>query len=174
MVEQASRNACHKCLFPLDELHLAPASQGGSPRSAGGSNQGSFWITALALRPRTYEVLCAPFKNGVSFPQRSDSSECTLCWPSRANVVGFVFPVQDFQFGEPQLEVCGVQIPCSLGRTSEVVIILPFVGHPCGGIVLNCTASLSLLLVWLRFLYVFSCRRSSLLAFWSFSSILAL
>ena len=41
MVEQASRNACPKCLFPLDERHLAPASQGGSPRSAGGSNQGS-------------------------------------------------------------------------------------------------------------------------------------
>ena len=41
MVEQASRNARHKCLFPLDERHLAPASPGGSPRSAGGSDQGS-------------------------------------------------------------------------------------------------------------------------------------
>lgn len=137
-----------------------------------GLTKAPFELLLLTLRPRTYEVLCAPFRNGVYFPQHSGSPECMLCWPSRANVVGFVFPVQDFQFGEPQLEVCGVQIPCSFGRTSTVVIILPFVGHPCGGIVPDCTASLSLLRVWLWFLYVFSCR--SLLAFWSFSSILAL
>ena len=135
MVEQASRNACHKCLFPLDELHLAPASQGGSPRSAGGSNQGSFWITALALRPRTYEVLCHPLR--MEFISHSTLALLNVCSAGLQGQTlwGLFSQCRTSSLESHNWKSVEFRSPCSFGRTSTVVIILPFVGHPCGGIV---------------------------------------
>ena len=69
MVEAASKNDCHQCLYPQDELHLPVASLGDSPRLAGRSGPGSYQMTAFALGPRACEILCVPFKSEVSiFP----------------------------------------------------------------------------------------------------------
>ena len=65
MVDRAPQNGCCQCLCPQDELQLPPASPGDSPRSAGRSDPGSFQITA-ALHPGVCEILCEPFKSGVS------------------------------------------------------------------------------------------------------------
>ena len=59
----------------------------------------------------------------------------------------------------------------SLGRTSLIVIILPFVVRLPGGIGLDYTVSPPLLLVSWFLHFIFSCRRSFLLVFMSFSSI---
>ena len=66
VVELASQNRCCQCLCPQGELQLPPASPGDSPGSAGGADPGSFQITASALDLRAREILCAPFKSGVS------------------------------------------------------------------------------------------------------------
>ena len=42
-----------------------PASLGGSPKLAGGSDPCSFQFIASVLGPRVCEILCAPFKSGV-------------------------------------------------------------------------------------------------------------
>ena len=62
----SSPNVCCQCLCSSGALQLSPASPGGSPRSEDGSDTGSFQITASALGPRECEILCAPFKSGVS------------------------------------------------------------------------------------------------------------
>lgn len=46
--------------------------------------------------------------------------------------------VQNPQAGEPNM---GLIPPCSLGRTPEIVFILPFVCHPPGDMGLDYTAS---------------------------------
>ena len=66
LVEGVLKNGCHQCLWPQGEPQLPPASLGGSPRSVGKSDPGSFWITACALGLRACEILCASFKSGVS------------------------------------------------------------------------------------------------------------
>ena len=66
MVEQAPQNGCHQCLCPQSELQSPPVSPGASPTSAGGSDPGSFQITASALGPGVCEILCSHFKSGVS------------------------------------------------------------------------------------------------------------
>ena len=66
VVEQSSQNGCPQCLCLQGELQLPPASPGGSPRSAGGSDPGSFQITASSMGPGVCEILCAPFESGVS------------------------------------------------------------------------------------------------------------
>ena len=66
VVEGPPRNGCFQGLCPQWESQLPPSFLGGSPRSAGGSDPGSFHITASALGPRACEILSAPFKCGVS------------------------------------------------------------------------------------------------------------
>ena len=66
VVDRAPKNGRRQCLCPQGELQLPPASLGGSPRSASGSDPGSSQITASALGPGTCEILCVPFKGGVS------------------------------------------------------------------------------------------------------------
>ena len=66
MVEQAPQNDCCQCLCPQSELQFPPTSPGGSLRSAGGSDPGSFQITAIALHLGACEILCAPLKSGLS------------------------------------------------------------------------------------------------------------
>ena len=62
----SSPNGCHQCLCPQGELQWPSASPGSSPRSAGGSDPGSFQITASALGPGVCEIFCVPFNDGVS------------------------------------------------------------------------------------------------------------
>ena len=65
VVEEAPRNGCCQCLHPL-EVQLLPASLRGSPRLAGGSDPGFFQTTASVLGFGVCEILCVPFKSGVS------------------------------------------------------------------------------------------------------------
>ena len=51
----------HQRICYKGELHLLPASPGGSPRSIGGCHQGSFRTTASALGLGTCEILYVPF-----------------------------------------------------------------------------------------------------------------
>ena len=70
---------------------------------------------------------------------------------------------------------CEAWIPCSLGWTSAIVIIFLFVGRLPAGVHLDYTKFPSFLPIFLWFLlYVFRCGRSFLLAFRSFSLIVAL
>ena len=66
VVEQVPQNGCLHCLCPQGELQLPLASLGDLPRSVGRSDPGFFQITASALGPIAYEILCSPFKSGVS------------------------------------------------------------------------------------------------------------
>ena len=62
----SSQVAATSVCNPRVSSRCHPASLGGSPRSAGGSDPGSFQITASVLGPRACKMLCAPFKSGVS------------------------------------------------------------------------------------------------------------
>ena len=81
-----------------------------------------------ALGPGVCEILCVPFKRGISV------SYSPLALPKSSTVGlqsqtfwGFFFLVQDSWAGEPNV---GLGTLRSLGRrTSAIVIILPFVGH---------------------------------------------
>lgn len=66
MVEWAHQNVCSQWLLicSQDELQWSPASLGGSPRSADGSDPGFFRITASSLGPGMCDILCAPCKSG--------------------------------------------------------------------------------------------------------------
>ena len=63
--ERAPPHGCHQFLCPQSDLHLPAASLGDSPRSAGGSDPGSYPITDSALGIRVCESLCASFKSGI-------------------------------------------------------------------------------------------------------------
>ena len=140
--------------------------------STGGSDQSSFQTTASALGLRVCEILYVSFKSEIYFPQPSGSPQSKPCWPSKLNVLGACLPGTGPPGWGPW---CGAQTPSSLGRTSTVGIILPFMGHHPGGLGLDYTASPPLLPVSLWFLlYIFGCRRSFLLVFGSFSLVLAL
>ena len=140
------------------------------PRSAGGPDPGSFQITASPLCPGTCDVLCGPFKSGIFVFHSPLALPRMSCWSSKANVLGAHSSSGSLHWGAQ----CGGQTPRSLGSTSATVFIFPFVGHP-PSVGLNFTASPPLLPTLLWFLlYIFSCRRSSLLESQSFSSIFAL
>ena len=125
VVDPAPQNGFHQCLYPQGELQLPPASLGASPRSASGSDPGSFQITASALGLGACEILCAPFKNGISFLQPSGSPEISPDGLSKPNVLGVHLPSAGPLGWGAQ---CEAQSPRSLGTTSAVVIIFPFVG----------------------------------------------
>ena len=57
MVERAPKNGLHECLCLQGELQLLPASLGGSPISASGSDSGSFQVTASALGLGVCDIL---------------------------------------------------------------------------------------------------------------------
>ena len=92
----SSPKGLSQCLWPESKHQLPPASPGVSPRSAGGSNLGSFQITAFALDFGAHEMLCASLKGEVSISY----SPLTLLKVSPAGLQcqmfwGLVFPVQD-------------------------------------------------------------------------------
>ena len=97
----SSQNGCRQCLCPWGELQLPPASLGGSPGSVGGSDPGSFQITASSLCLGGCEILCAPFKSGDSI------SYSPLALPKVSPVglqsekfQGLILPVQEPWTGE--------------------------------------------------------------------------
>ena len=114
MVEWAPPYGCLQCLCPQGELQLPPVCPGGPPRSAGGSDSGSFQITASALDPRACEILCVPFKSGVSyFPQPFGSPKRKPHWPSKPNHSG----VSSSQWRTPGLgRLMWVSDPLFLGE----------------------------------------------------------
>ena len=144
---------------------MPPASLKDS-RSAGRSGPGSFQITASALCPGAYEILCAPFKCGVSIsPNPLGLLKVISTGLQSQTFWGLIFPVQDPQAGPSH----------SFGRTFAIVIILLFVSHPPRGMGPDYIATLPLLLVLLWFLlyilyllYILSDK------FWSFSSMVFL
>ena len=134
---------------------------------------GSFQITASVLGHRGCEILCASFKSGVSISY----SPLALLKVSTVGLQSQMFRELIFLVQDPcgWGAWCGAWTPHSLGRISAVVIILPFVGHPRKSMGLDYTTSLPFLIVLSWFLLCnFSCRRSFLLVFMSFSSIVAL
>ena len=171
MVKGGPQNGYHQCLCPQDKLQLPSASPGDSPRSAGGSDPGFFQIIAFSLGPRACEILCTPFRIGVSISHRP----LVLPKVSAASLqsqtfVELVLLMQDPWAGE----WCGASTSCSLRRTSASVVIFLFVGHPPRGMGVDYITSPPLLPVLLWFLlYIFSWRRSFLLVFQTFSSIFA-
>ena len=60
LVVECAAKSHHRVCYK-GELHLLPASTGGSPRSIGGCHGGSFRMTASALGPGTCEILYVPF-----------------------------------------------------------------------------------------------------------------
>ena len=65
------------------------------------------------------------------FPQPSASPESKLRWPSKPNILAAHFPSAGAQ--------CEAQTQCSWVRTSLIVMILLFVGHPPGAMDLDYT-----------------------------------
>ena len=93
VVEQAPQNGCCQCLCPQDELKLPPASPGGSPRSAGGSDPGFFQITASALGPGDF--VWALYEWHLYFPQPSDFPKVSPTGLQSQAFWGLIFLVQD-------------------------------------------------------------------------------
>lgn len=162
VVDGAPQSGCVPRVSPA-----ASCLSGRLSRSAAASDPGCFQIIASAQGPGACEILYAPFKSGVCFPRPSGSPQIKPCQPSKPNVLGDHLPGAGL-LGLGALY--GAQIPTSLGRTSVIVIILPFVDI--GLDYTTCPPHL-LNLFWFL-LYIFHCRRSFVLVLWSVSSIVAL
>lgn len=147
---------CHPHNSPehvsLGESKLLPTSLGGSLRTEGGFDSGSFQMTASALGPGVCEALWVPFKSGVSVCH----SPLALLKISTAGLQrqvfrGLIFLEQNPQAGKPDV---GLRAPCFLGRAS-VCGLPPAPGH--GPWLFRGSSSPTVL----RFhLPIFSCRRS--------------
>ena len=127
MVEGTCKDGCCQCLSP------------GWAAVAPGVSRFSRWVWPrllfrLLLLPWVLErvILCVPFKS-VELPKVSPTNlQCQTSW-------GLISLYQCCWAW------CGAQTPCSLGRTSAVVINLPFVHHLPRGMGLDYIAALLLL-----------------------------
>ena len=162
VVERTPQSGCCQFLCPQGELKLHPASPEDSPRSAAGSEPGSFQIPAAPLSPRAREILCAPSKSGVSVSYNPlghlkvspTGLQSQMLW-------GLVFPSAGSSGSRAR---CGAQTPCSLWKTSAIVIILPFVCFPSRSMGLDYTLTLPLLPILLWFVLIgFSLSHQQLL-----------
>ena len=121
-VEPSSTNGGCQHLCP----QLPPASTGGSPRSSSGSDTGSFQTTASRLGLGVCEILCALFKSVFSV------SSSLLALP---NISPLVFKARRSGASYSPCMTPGLGIPmwgsdpCSLEKTSTIVVFLLFVGH---------------------------------------------
>ena len=141
---------------------LPPAS----PWSTSGFDADSLQITASVLGLALCETYCVPFKS-LCFLDSSGSPMHKPCCLSKPHILEPCFPGA----GPPGWEAwCRAQTPHSSGRTSAVVIILPFVGCLPGGCGSDHRVSLPSLTIslWLL-LCIFSCGKSFLLVFRLFS-----
>ena len=158
VVEQAPQNGCYQNLCPQGDSSCLHVSLGDSPRSAGGSDPGSFQITASALAPWACEILCASFKKkDCYFLQPSECPECKPHWPSKSNVLGIHLPLWN---GEPSVGL-GPLTPWrkSLQLSSSSHLWVTCSGN---GYRLFCISAPPLHIL-LRFLYNFNCKVSFLL-----------
>lgn len=121
----------------------------------------------LPLVPVLVRFLCASFKSEVCGTPMAKPS-----WPSKPNALGVHLSSAGLPGWRTWREA---KTPCSLGRNSVIVIILPFWASHLGMRVLTWYASLPLIpMSWQSLLYIFSYGRWSLLVFRLFSSIVAL
>ena len=168
MVDQDHKNGCHQCLSPQRESQLSPASPAGSPRSASRSDPDAFQTAASVLGLKVSEVLCVPFKSGVSvfysplaLPNISPTGFQSQIFG------GLVFSVQDPQAGDPDaglrllapwenLHGCDFPPTCRLPHWECGGLTRPHLCSPCS----PKPASLWLLL------YLFSCGKSFSCGMW--------
>ena len=157
VVENAPQNGRFQQLYPEGKLQLPPDSLGYSPRSAGGSDPGSFQITSSALGPGACEILCASFESRVSI------SYSPLALP-KVSLTGhysqtsgeLVFPKQDPQVGDPSV---GLGPPRSFGENFCNCNNPPIRGSLTWEYRSYLCMPLPLLFFFLLFLlYFFSCR----------------
>ena len=91
---------------------------------------------------RACETLCEPFKSGISI------SHCFLGLP-KVSLTGLQSQMSLRSYSLCRTlglqNLCGVQIIYPLQRSSPVVLILSFVGHPIRGMSLDYTATLRFL-----------------------------
>ena len=121
---------------------MPPASPGSSSRSVSGSDPGFLQITASMLGLRACQILQKPLKGGVCFLLPSGSPEHKPHWPSKSDVLG----ARLHDAGPPGWGVqYGAWTAHSSGKTSAIVIILPFMGCLPRDEGLDYTASPSLL-----------------------------
>lgn len=138
---------------------MSPASPGDSPRSADGSDLGSFQIAASVLGPGTCEILCATFKSGVSISHSPAGLQSQMFQE-------LIFPGQDPQAEDPDMEL---KVLASWGEFL-IVITLPFLSSPPGDMGVNSP----LLPIFLCFLLcTFSCRKYFLINSRFFSSLVS-
>ena len=103
---------------------MSPALAGGFLTTAPpGKFRGFFQITASALGLGACEILHVPFKREVCFLHPSASPICKPHWTSKPDVLGAL--AAPLGWGAR----CMAWTPHSLGRTSAIVIIFPFVCH---------------------------------------------
>ena len=142
---------------------MLPVSPGDSLRSAGGSDPVSFQMTASVQGPGMHKTFCTPFESGVSIFY----SPLALL---KVNPAG----LQSQTSGGLSAQCRSPRTPHSLGRTSCNCNYPPIGELPTWDVELDQFPTLPPhILLWFLF-YIFSCRRSFLLAFRSFSSIAAL
>lgn len=116
--------------------------------------QTTFKLLSWLWVPECVKVCTGALRVESLFPTASGSPMLKSHWLSKPEIPGAHIP------GAGALDWgarCGAQTPCSLGRTSAILIILPFVGHlPQDG---GPDISLPLLPIsfWLL-LYIFTCE----------------
>ena len=113
-----------------------------------------------------------PLWVSLYFSQPSDSTENQHPLLSKPNILrAHLLGAGPLGWGTQ----CGYWTPLLLGEKLSIVIILLFVAHLPGGIGLEYSTSMPLLLISLWFLlYIFSCRRFFSARFQSFLSIVSL
>lgn len=134
VVYQAPQNVFCQHVYAQGEFSLASCLSriGGSLRSASGSVSGSFQITASARGLGACEILCAPFRDRVSFPQPHSSPIHKPHWPPKPDGLG-ALGARVLGWGAQ----CEAQTPHSLEIIFAIVIILPFVSHLPAGVGLD-------------------------------------
>ena len=103
------------------ELQLSPAALEGSPRSAKGSDPGSFQFTGSALGLSSCEIVCVSYTSGIFVSYRPPR----LLYVSPASLQGHRF--QGFLPGAGPQDWGAwhrVWILCTLVRTATIMIIL--------------------------------------------------
>ena len=147
---------------------MPPLAWRGSPRSVSGSDPGSFQITVSVLDFRTGKILHTPFKRGVSSSPPALLYASPTCLHSQT-FRGLVVLVQDLQAGDPDVGLRPFS-PMHLRLPSHLWV-------SCLGVRFLTIPSMSPLLLpillWF-FIYIFSCAKSFLLVFKSFSWMVAL
>ena len=97
---------------------MSPTFLGGSLRSTGGSDPGSFQITASALVPRVCEILCAPFKSGGFLVAQSVRNPPAM-WETWVQSLGWDDPLEKGM--ETQASILAWRIPMDRGAWQAIV-----------------------------------------------------